>query len=95
MLESASDRLCEKGGPHFGSPDKAPSRRLDTLRAAGELGIPMSSGLLIGIGETRRERIESLLALHHCGFCAFSKGRGATATIMYGHTEQPAHWAGT
>jgi FO synthase len=63
MLESASERLCEKGGPHFGSPDKAPSRRLDTLRAAGELGIPMSSGLLIGIGETRRERIESLLAL--------------------------------
>jgi FO synthase len=63
MLESASDRLCEKGGPHFGSPDKAPSRRLDTLRAAGELGIPMTSGLLIGIGETRRERIESLLAL--------------------------------
>jgi FO synthase len=63
MLESASDRLCEKGGPHFGSPDKAPSRRLDTLRAAGELGIPMTTGLLIGIGETRRERIESLLAL--------------------------------
>src|SRR5882724_5253241 len=63
MLESASDRLCEKGGPHYGSPDKAPSRRLDTLRAAGELGIPTTSGLLIGIGETRRERIESLLAL--------------------------------
>jgi FO synthase len=63
MLESASDRLCERGGPHFGSPDKAPARRLDTLRAAGELGIPMTTGLLIGIGETRRERIESLLAL--------------------------------
>jgi FO synthase len=63
MLESASDRLCERGGPHFGSPDKIPARRLDTLRAAGELGIPMTTGLLIGIGETRRERIESLLAL--------------------------------
>ena len=63
MLESASDRLCERGGPHFGSPDKVPARRLDTLRAAGELGIPMTTGLLIGIGETRRERIESLLAL--------------------------------
>ena len=63
MLESASDRLCERGGPHFGSPDKAPARRLATLRAAGELGIPMTTGLLIGIGETRRERIESLLAL--------------------------------
>jgi FO synthase len=63
MLESASDRLCERGGPHFGSPDKVPARRLATMRAAGELGIPMTTGLLIGIGETRRERIESLLAL--------------------------------
>ncbi len=63
MLESASDRLCQRGGPHFGSPDKAPAQRLATLRAAGELRIPMTTGLLIGIGETRRERIESLLAL--------------------------------
>jgi FO synthase len=63
MLESASDRLCERGGPHFGSPDKIPARRLATLRAAGEQGVPMTTGLLIGIGETRRERIESLLAL--------------------------------
>jgi FO synthase len=63
MLESASERLCERGGPHFGSPDKLPARRLATLRAAGELRIPMTTGLLIGIGETRRERIESLLAL--------------------------------
>jgi FO synthase len=63
MLESASDRLCERGGPHFGSPDKVPARRLATLRTAGELGIPMTTGLLVGIGETRRERIESLLAL--------------------------------
>jgi len=63
MLETASDRLCERGAPHFGSPDKIPARRLATLRAAGELGIPMTTGLLIGIGETRRERIESLLAL--------------------------------
>jgi FO synthase len=63
MLESASNRLCERGGPHFGSPDKAPAKRLATLEAAGELRIPMTTGLLIGIGETRRERIESLLAL--------------------------------
>ncbi|MEJ1963485.1 MAG: 5-amino-6-(D-ribitylamino)uracil--L-tyrosine 4-hydroxyphenyl transferase CofH [Gammaproteobacteria bacterium] len=63
MLESASERLCERGGAHFGSPDKAPAVRLATLRAAGELRIPMTTGLLIGIGETRRERIESLLAL--------------------------------
>jgi FO synthase len=63
MLESASERLCERGGAHFGSPDKAPAARLATLRAAGELRIAMTTGLLIGIGETRRERIESLLAL--------------------------------
>ena len=63
MLESASERLCQRGGPHFGSPDKLPARRLATLRAAGELRVPMTTGLLIGIGETRRERIESLLAL--------------------------------
>ena len=63
MLESASDRLCEKGGPHHGSPDKRPAARLETLNAAGELGIAMTSGLLIGIGETRRERLDALLAL--------------------------------
>jgi FO synthase len=63
MLESASERLCQRGGPHFGSPDKLPAKRLATLRAAGELRVPMTTGLLIGIGETRRERIESLLAL--------------------------------
>jgi FO synthase len=63
MLESASDRLTERGGPHFGSPDKIPARRLATLRAAGHQRVPMTTGLLIGIGETRRERIESLLAL--------------------------------
>ena len=63
MLESAAERLCDRNGPHFGSPDKVPARRLDTLHAAGELGIAMTTGLLIGIGETRRERIEALLAL--------------------------------
>jgi len=63
MLESAALRLCERGGPHFGSPDKRPAVRLASLRAAGELAIPMTTGLLIGIGETRLERLESLLAL--------------------------------
>ncbi len=63
MLESSAARLCERGGPHFGSPDKRPERRLATLRMAGELGIAMTTGLLIGIGETRRERIEALLEL--------------------------------
>jgi FO synthase len=63
MLESTAERLCDKGGPHHGCPDKRPALRLDTIRAAGELAIPFTSGILIGIGETRRERIEALLAL--------------------------------
>jgi FO synthase len=63
MLESSAERLCQRGGPHFGSPDKLPSRRLETLRLAGEARVPMTSGILIGIGETRRERLDSLTAL--------------------------------
>jgi FO synthase len=65
MLESASERLSQRGGPHFGSPDKQPSRRLATIAAAGEAAVPFTSGILIGIGETRRERIEALLALRN------------------------------
>ena len=63
MLESVSHRLACKGGPHFGSPDKLPSVRLAAIAAAGEAAVPFTSGILIGIGETRRERVESLLAL--------------------------------
>lgn len=63
MLESSAERLCERGGPHHGCPDKAPRVRLESIRDAGRLAIPFTSGILIGIGETRRERIESLLAL--------------------------------
>jgi len=63
MLESASPRLCEKGMPHYGSPDKQPAVRLKTIELAGAAAVPFTSGILIGIGETRRERIESLLAL--------------------------------
>jgi FO synthase len=63
MLETASERLSQRGGPHFGSPDKLPAQRLATIAAAGEAAVPFTSGILIGIGETRRERIEALLAL--------------------------------
>ncbi len=63
MLESSAERLGARGGPHYGSPDKVPALRLETLRLAGELRIPFTSGILIGIGETRAERIESLVAL--------------------------------
>ncbi len=63
MLESTSTRLCARGGPHHGSPDKHPGVRLATLARAGTERVPMTSGILIGIGETRHERIDSLLAL--------------------------------
>jgi len=63
MLESGSERLAEKGMPHYGSPDKHPYVRLGSLAAAGAVNVPMTSGILIGIGETRQERIESLLSL--------------------------------
>src|SRR5687767_4440721 len=63
MLETVSERLSGKGGPHWASPDKVPARRLETIRLAGELTIPFTSGILIGIGETREERIDALLTL--------------------------------
>lgn len=63
MLESTSARLCERGGPHWQCPDKHPDVRLATLRAAGEQAVATTSGILVGIGETRLERIDALLAL--------------------------------
>ncbi len=63
MLESSSARLCEPGQVHYGSPDKAPAARLATIALAGELAVPFTTGILIGIGETRAERLESLLAI--------------------------------
>src|SRR5664280_431199 len=61
MLESISERLMQT--VHAGSPTKHPARRLQTIRAAGELKIPFTSGILVGIGETETERIESLEAI--------------------------------
>ncbi len=63
MLETVAARLSAKGGPHYGSPDKLPARRLGTLATAGELGIPFTTGILIGIGETRAERLDALRAI--------------------------------
>jgi FO synthase len=63
MLESISPRLCEPGGPHYGSPDKHPVPRLETLERAGAQKIPFTTGILIGIGETRQERLDSLRAI--------------------------------
>lgn len=63
MLETVSERLCGPGGPHEHAPDKRPRTRLAMIRRAGRLRIPFTSGILIGIGETVRERVEALLAL--------------------------------
>jgi FO synthase len=61
MLESVSERLMET--VHAGSPTKHPARRLETIRAAGELKIPFTSGILVGIGESEDERVASLEAI--------------------------------
>jgi FO synthase len=67
MLETVSDRLSRRGGPHYGSPDKHPSVRLATIAEAGRERVPFTTGILIGIGETRRERIDALLAIRKLG----------------------------
>ena len=94
MLESTSDRLCAPGGPHFGCPDKVPAVRLATLEAAGRARAPYTSGILIGIGETRLERIEALLALRdtharhgHLQEVIIQNFRAKTDTRMRAHDE--------
>lgn len=63
MLETSSERLSLKGGPHHGSPDKDPAVRLRTIEDAGRLAIPFTTGILVGIGESDQERAESLFAI--------------------------------
>ena len=63
MLENVSERLTEKGMPHQGAPSKYPKPRLAVLQNAGELGLPMTTGLLVGIGETPYEIIDSIFAI--------------------------------
>ena len=96
MLESAAERLAARGGPHFGSPDKIPARRLETIRAAGRARVPFTSGILIGIGESRAERLESLLAIRAAGARAshvqeviVQNFRAKPGTRMAGHPEPP------
>jgi FO synthase len=64
MLENVSPRLGERGMPHHRAPDKEPAVRLQMIEEAGELQIPFTTGILIGIGETTSERVASLLAIH-------------------------------
>jgi len=63
MLESDSERLCQPGGVHHGSPDKLPKTRIDTIAQAGLARVPFTSGILGGIGETRAERLSALITL--------------------------------
>ena len=63
MLENISPRLCERGMAHFSAPDKRPEVRVKMIREAGKLEIPFTTGILIGIGETREEVVDSLIAI--------------------------------
>ncbi len=63
MLESASTRLLQRGGPHYACPGKAPDVRLRTMEYAGQLRVAFTTGILIGIGETPEERVDSLFAI--------------------------------
>src|SRR6476619_3704971 len=96
MLEMLAERLGERGGPHWASPDKLPAARLETIRLAGELAIPFTSGILIGIGETRAERLEALLALRdlrdeygHLGEVIVQNFRAKRGTRMADHPDAP------
>src|SRR4051794_18668577 len=75
MIETLAGRLGEPGGPHYGAPDKTPERRLATLHAAGRARVPFTTGILVGIGETRAERIDALVAI-------------ANAHIEHGHVQE-------
>lgn len=94
MLETTSDRLSERGGPHFGSPDKIPARRLEAIAAAGRAAVPFTTGILVGIGETRAERIEALEAIRdlharygHIQEVIVQNFRAKPGTRMAGHAE--------
>jgi FO synthase len=75
MVETLAARLGEPGGPHHGAPDKTPARRLATLHAAGRARVPFTTGILVGIGETRAERVEALVAI-------------ANAHLEHGHVQE-------
>lgn len=94
MLESSSERLLGKGMPHHGSPDKEPAVRLRALDEAGEHRVPFTTGILIGIGETRLERLEALLAIRrshrahgHVQEVIVQNFRAKRGTLMSSHAE--------
>ncbi|HEU5002280.1 MAG TPA: 5-amino-6-(D-ribitylamino)uracil--L-tyrosine 4-hydroxyphenyl transferase CofH [Actinomycetota bacterium] len=96
MLETVSDRLCQPGQPHHGSPDKLPAARLGMLEEAGRQRVPFTTGLLIGIGETWEERVDTLLAIReaherwgHVQEVIVQNFRAKPGTPMADHPELP------
>src|SRR5919202_3932892 len=94
MLEQTSERLLGRDMAHWASPDKVPARRLKTLDAAGRLRVPFTTGILIGIGETVEERIDTLLAIReqherhgHLQECIVQNFRAKPGTRMQGAPE--------
>jgi 7,8-didemethyl-8-hydroxy-5-deazariboflavin synthase CofG subunit len=94
MLENSSPRLMGRGHAHWQAPDKAPRKRLRTIEEAGRQKIPFTTGILIGIGETREERVDSLLAIRevharhgHIQEVIVQNFRAKPATRMAGHPE--------
>ena len=94
MLETSADRLSARGGPHYGSPDKLPARRIAAIEAAGRARIPFTTGILIGIGETRGERLEALRVMRdlqlrygHIQEVIIQNFRAKAGTQMAGHPE--------
>lgn len=99
MLENISPRLTEPGMPHYGSPDKEPQARVDTIEAAGAERVPFTTGILVGIGENNEEIVDSLLAL--AAFHAeggqiqeviIQNFRAKADTRMRGHAEPIPAW---
>ena len=89
MVEQTSERLLERDMAHWASPDKVPARRLKTLDAAGRLRVPFTTGLLVGIGETIEERVDTLLAIReqherhgHLQECIVQNFRAKPGTSM-------------
>jgi 7,8-didemethyl-8-hydroxy-5-deazariboflavin synthase CofG subunit len=94
MLEQTSTRLLTPGQAHYQCPDKVPSVRLKTLEAAGKMGVPFTTGILIGIGETSEERVDSLLAIYdlnkrygHIQEIIIQNFRAKAGTLFCSHSE--------
>jgi 7,8-didemethyl-8-hydroxy-5-deazariboflavin synthase CofG subunit len=97
MLESTSRRLMQAGEAHYQCPDKLPDTRLRVLEAAGELKVPFTTGILIGIGETFEERVDALFAIReinerygHIQEVIVQNFRAKADTLFAGRAEPPA-----